>query len=349
MAIHRIFLRTLPIASNFAFCCVKSKSILFRYYYSMSSSKGTSGIKSSFDAFAKVDEIVSKPVLGSDGAASWQEFRKDVKGTANRPSAAPKAPLKKADRLGTGFTSWEEERSHEDRVRKESGQVGTGSGYTTFKKKNSAEEAAERKRIKKIEARLMPDDKEYFIPAKTFQGWKFDYIFSTRPDRGTGYFWDGTDSIKKLRGELSEEEAGTTPVKGDDDGEKKEEEKIMKPKKKKRKKNAGPVVVTDPNNPMEQVAAVIQRRNQMLGIVADPTLPTGWEAAKDPTSGKTYYFQRATGARSWGKPQLPSSSNDQPSPDDPLPDGWKAAADEASGKEYYYNGSGETRWDRPTS
>jgi hypothetical protein len=30
----------------------------------------------SFDAFKKVDELVSKPVLGSDGAASWQSFRK---------------------------------------------------------------------------------------------------------------------------------------------------------------------------------------------------------------------------------------------------------------------------------
>lgn len=304
-------------------------------------------MKSSFDAFANVDAVVSKPVLGSDGAASWQEFRKDIKGAANhRPSAAPKAPLKKADRLGTGFTSWEEERSNEDQVRKASGHVGAGSGYTTFKKKNSSEEAAERKRIKSIEAKIRPENEEYFIPAKTFQGWKFNYIFTTRPDRGTGYFWDGMDAIKKLRGELTEEENGaaaTNDVEGDVN-----EEEAKKPKKKKRKKSAGPVIVHDPNNPMEQIAAVIQRRNQMLGVGPDPTLPAGWEAAKDPTSGKTYYFQRVTGERSWEKPQVPSSGNDKATPDDALPDGWTAVTDKNLGKTYYYNTSGETRWDRPT-
>jgi hypothetical protein len=36
----------------------------------MSSSKGPGKNLSSFDAFAKVDELVAKPVLGSDGAAS---------------------------------------------------------------------------------------------------------------------------------------------------------------------------------------------------------------------------------------------------------------------------------------
>lgn len=37
----------------------------------MSSSKGPGKSHSAFDAFAKVDELVSKPVLGSDGAASY--------------------------------------------------------------------------------------------------------------------------------------------------------------------------------------------------------------------------------------------------------------------------------------
>ena len=36
----------------------------------MSYSNGPGKTKSSFDAFATVDEFVSKPVLGSDGAAS---------------------------------------------------------------------------------------------------------------------------------------------------------------------------------------------------------------------------------------------------------------------------------------
>jgi hypothetical protein len=326
----------------------------------MSSNKGTSGVKSSFDAFSKVDEIVSKPILGSDGAASWQEFQKDVhKSTSigigshpHRPSAAPKAPLKKADRLGTGFSSWEEERLHEEQVRKAAGHVSAGTGYTNFKKKNSAEEAAERKRIKKIEARIRPDNKEYFIPAPTFQGWKFDYIFTTRPDRGTGYYWDGMDSVKKLRGALQEGENDGDTQKGEEDEKASGEEEHDKPKKKKRKKSAGPVIVNDPNNPLEQVAALIeQRRRQMMAptAVVDPTLLPGWEMANDTTSGKPYYFNRSTGERSWDKPQaVPGATSTSELKDSELPEGWKEATDGASGKTYYYHTNGETRWDRPT-
>ena len=89
---------------------------------------------SSFDAFSRVDELVAKPVLGSDGAASWQAFRGDL-GTKDRhhQSAAPKAPLKRADKLGTGFSTWDEERAHEGRIREEAGHASTGSGYSNFK------------------------------------------------------------------------------------------------------------------------------------------------------------------------------------------------------------------------
>lgn len=314
------------------------------------SRKGTSGVQSSFDAFSKVDSIVSKPVLGSDGAASWQDFRKDVKTSNHRHSSAPKAPLKKLDRLGAGFTSWEDERSHEDKMRKKAGHAETGAGYTNFKKKNSVEEAAERKRIKSVEAKIRPEDKEYFIPAQTFQGWKFDYIFTTRPDRGTGYFWDGMDSIKQLRGELPEEnETGESRGKkregGDDTPEANGEN--QKPKKKHRKKKAGPVIVSDPTNPLEQVAAVLEKRNQMAS--AGGALPAGWEATQDGT-GKTYYFNRSTGERSWTKPVLPEENVAQDTDkDEPLPEGWSVAVDKASGKSYFYHANGQTRWDKPTS
>ena len=314
---------------------------------SSSSKTGTSGVVSSFDAFAKVDSIVSKPVLGSDGAASWQEFRKDVKGS--RPSTAPKAPLKKLDRLGAGFTSWEDERSHEVQVRKKAGHAETGAGYTTFKKKNSAEEAAERKRIKTIEAKIRPEEKDYFIRAPTFQGWKFDYIFTTRPDRGTGYFWDGSDSIKKLRGDLPEEQSSSSP----NDQKKREgsenarldDDNDLKPKKKKKKKSDGPVIISDPNNPMEQVGAILQRRNQMFGVVGD--LPAGWEATRDHGTGETYYFNRGTGERSWTKPDAPVSQGTIADTDKPFPEGWNAAVDTTSGKTYYFHTNGQTQWDRP--
>lgn len=310
----------------------------------MASSKSTS--KNSFDAFAQVDDLVSKPVLGSDGAAFWQEFRKDHK--SNRPSAAPKAPLKKLDKLGTGLTTWDAERSHEENVRKQAGQATVGAGYTNFKKKNSAEEAALRKKTKQIEARIRPDDKEYFIPAKAFEGWKFDYIFTTRPDRGTGYFWDGMDSIKQLRGEVQDE------VVVDEEEQNSDRNKEVplddsKPKKKKRKKQAGPVILEDPNNPMEQVARLLQKRNQALAGGGDPSLPAGWEATLDPTSGKTYYFCRATGERSWERPTvLPTAAktSSDKKDEDGLPDGWQSAK-AITGKTYYYHSSGETRWETP--
>lgn len=289
----------------------------------------TSSKQASYDAFQKVDESVSKPVLGSDGAKSWQAFQRETK-SSHRSSVAPKAPLKKADKLGTGFSSWEEERAHEEKIRKDAGHSSTNSGYTTFKNKNSAEEAAERKRIKQINERIRPDDQDYFIPSKEFKGWKFNYIFTTRPDRGTGYFWDGMDAIKELRGELQREKP-VTKIKSNSTSQ----EEVSKPKRKKRKKNEAPVMVNDPNNPLEQVAAIIQKRNQSLTA----SLPGGWEMARDPSSGKQYYYNRATGERSWNKPE---------EKDKGLPEGWKAALDKSTGKTYYYNKAGETKWEKPS-
>eukprot|EP00980_Cylindrotheca_fusiformis_P000716 scaffold168_cov124-Cylindrotheca_fusiformis.AAC.16 len=302
-------------------------------------SQGSTKKDSSYDAFAKVDDIVSKPVLGSDGANSWQNFRKDSK-VINRKSVAPKAPLKKFDKLATGFKSWDEEQAHEEKVRKEAGHASTGSGYTTFKKKNSAEEAAERKRIKQIEARIRPENEDYFKPSETFQGWKFNYIFTTRPDRGTGYFWDGMDAIKELRGELK------VDLKSDRSDPNSTAEP-SKRKKKKRKKTEGPTIISDPNNAMEQVAALIEKRRQAVTRGSDQGLPAGWEMAKDPASSKHYYFCRATGERSWTKPDK-HRNNSQATESEELPQGWKSAIDKVTGKVYYYNEKGETKWSKPS-
>ncbi|VEU33539.1 unnamed protein product [Pseudo-nitzschia multistriata] len=234
---------------------------------------------SSFDAFSKVDELVSKPVVGSDGAASWQAFRKDNQANVrHQVSVAPKAPLKKQDKLGTGFSSWEEERAHEDMVRKNAGHASANSGYTTFKNdKSAAKEAALRKKRKaQIEARIRPDDEEYFIASATFEGWKFDYVFTTK-NGATGYYWDGMDSVKKERGEsMPEKKSGRLPSAspGVQTNETKDASVTNKPKKK-RKKKKGPTIVHDPNNPMEQVQAILERRNQKLMgmITADHDLP----------------------------------------------------------------------------
>jgi len=303
--------------------------------------------KSSYNAFKSVDELVAKPVIGSDGAASWQNFRKD--NVHQSKSVAPNIPLKRADRLA-GITSLEEERTREQEIRKEAGKAGESEGYTVFKRKNEAEEAAARKKRKQIENRVRPDEKKYFISAPTFEGWKFDYVFTTR-DRGTGYYWDGTDSVKKMNGtgDFPEESEQIKEVKAGDIAQEK-----PKKKKKRKKKHAAtaPVIVDDPNNPMEQVADAIRRRNEALS--APPSallgLPSGWETATD--SGKTYYFCRATGERQWQRPTAPAAASSsqsacQATAAPPLPPGWSVAKDESTGKEYFYHNNGETRWERP--
>jgi len=115
---------------------------------------------------------------------------------------------------------------------------------------------------------------------------------------------------------------------------------------------------------MEQMQAILERRNQQLtGMVPTTTtdddnnsvLPSGWEAAKDPSTGKTYYFHRATGDRSWEKPK---SSNENDTTGDgtagennanesPLPIGWKSVVDKASEKIYYHHTNGEVTWTKP--
>lgn len=335
---------------------------------------------SSFTAFNDVDETVAKPVLGSDGAARWQDFRGGSKAPKSF-SVAPSMPLKKLDRA-LGTTSIRDEQVNEAKIRKDAGDREAGSGYTTFKRKSDHEEHAERKKKKLILDKVRPDDVSYFMPAEEFEGYKFDYVFTKRDNRGLGYYWDGTDSARK--------ETGLPPIhseSGDIVNDKNTAtEKEKKPKtKKKKKKIREPIFLPDDEfNPMEQVALAIRRREQAMGAppsslfgsatntkadaaalganssaldLASPDaeqpletelIAAGWESTKDPSSGKTYFFQRSTNERSWTKPDLPKSVSGGNS-DGSLPDGWKSAKDPKSGKVYYHHTSGKTSWEMPTS
>lgn len=257
-----------------------------------------------------------------------------------RESVAPSLQVKRADRLGTGLTSLSQERANEDKVRSEAGDAALGSGYTTFKKKENAEEASQRKRRKLIEKRIRPDKCQYYIAAETFKGQKFDYVFTTR-DKKTGYYWDGTDSVKKLN-----DVDLPIPTSGETKGSSGDPSTESRKKKKRRtileeKGNVVPsAVLNDPNNPLDQVASAIRRRNEALrappiSAAAQRVLCAGWDSATDKATGKMYYFNLSTGQRSW-----------DPQPAHTLPDGWKATND-GSGKTYYYHTSGETRWERP--
>lgn len=304
---------------------------------------------SSYEAYNAVDALVAKPVLGSDGAARWQDFQVTNQRLLSH-SVAPKAPLKKLDRA-VGFQSWEEERNNENRVRETTGTVNIG--YTHFKRKsNDEEDAVSRKERKRIEGRIIPDDKEYFIPAKKYEGSKWDYVFTTR-DRGVGYYFDGMDSLNKLRSELNNDSIASegdaigdhqaTVSKSKDVAINATNEPRPVKRSKKSKRGCLPVIIDDPNNPLEQVAAALHRRQQQLlqhppqrGDDSTPLLQ-GWNAAIDTTSNKTYYYNTATEERSWEKPKMAS-----------LPVGWSQAKDD-TGKEYYYNvSSGETSWNRPS-
>lgn len=291
-----------------------------------SSSTSKTNTNSAYDAFSSVDQLVAKPVLGSDGAANWQSFRQTQKGSGK--NVAPTAPLKANDRAL--FSSWQQERAHEQVVRKEAGDHELNPGYTHFREKHDP--TMTKKETKRIEKRIRPDDQKYYLASKTFQGHKFDYVFTTRAEYGTGYFWDGMDSVKRLRGEEVLPTSAPQKIV--------ELKRIAPPtedtledhpldRKKKRKKDKGPIIVETPNNPLDQVAAVLRQRQQH-GL-----LPTGWESSTDTTSGKMYYYCRTTGERQWEKP---------------LPDGWSKTTDPSTGKDYYYNGAtNETRWEMPTS
>jgi len=318
---------------------------------------------SSFSVLNDVDEQTSKSVLGSDGAARWQDFKQGskIKLTSN---VAPAIPLKKLDRaLGTKSIS--DERAVEAKIRKDAGDRVLGAGYTEFKRRNDHEEIAAQKKRKLILDRVRPDDQPYFFPAETFQGSKFDYVFTTK-SRGTGYYWDGWDSMKK---ELGEEKPGSTKesidtlLTGDEQVCQVNSNEKKKTKKKKRKLHET-IVESDEWNPFEQVAQALRRKQAAhngaapsqkrdvsisdavaLGASSNELkstnkqasdLPSGWESAKDPSSGKTYYFCRATAERTWEKPVS-----------DQLPAGWESTTDPISAKTYYYHSDGRTSWTKP--
>lgn len=164
-----------------------------------------------YDAFNKVDAAVSKQVYGSDGAASWQNFKSKSTSATSSRGVAPHMPLKRSDRLGgAGFATISDERVHEEGVRRDHGQAKLGSGYTVFEKdKRQKEEdedgrmaaGAKRKQLVAtddfvlessgylaIERRVRPDEDQYFIASKEFSGWKKDYVFANK-HWGLGYYW----------------------------------------------------------------------------------------------------------------------------------------------------------------
>jgi len=355
------------------------------------SSKLTSQKKSSYTVFSEIDALVSKPVLGSDGAASWQEFQKQSVSSndgggeggggystsliARSRGTAPHMPVKRADRLGSGFHSIADERAHETKVREEAGDASLGSGYTVFKRRRGKDEdaaQAEEKRTKMIVERVRPEGAIYFIKADTFDGWKEDYVFTTKVGRGSGYYWDGMDSAKKLllTGDNNADDDAYTNANTNAEylhvKRQKKKKKTKKSKKTKKNESATPSTTTtlteqlhqpsDSNNPMEQVQNALRRRNEILSkppavLGLNPTTTTSIQSEHERTE-----MNALTATTSLGI--IPTVTDNPPSSSSPLSShtigadmasqGWEMSTDPVSGKSYYFNRStGERRWDDP--
>jgi len=301
----------------------------------MSSSSSSSKQTSSFAAFREVDDLVSKPVFGSDGSASWQEFKKTQR--RDGPSVAPSLPMKRAAQLGTGFTTLEQERDYENKIRAESGDAILGSGYTSFKRKVDPNELAEKKRVKKVMERIRPDNAIYYIPSITFQGWREDYVFTTR-ERGVGYYWDGMDSYKKLlstqnvneeskdnSSQVAVQTTSNKSIHGKTATNTKAHDGISSIS------TSTPTSLHNHHSEINSSTAQVATQelvNQVLaaGISSKKTPSTAdidrailtgstslsrimakstgkqWESAQDPVSGREYYFCRSTGESTWEKP-----------------------------------------------
>ena len=339
-----------------------------------------SSSSSAYTAYNAVDDLVAKPVFGSDGAKKWQSFAQATQQQQHIQrghSVAPTAPLKAIDRA-TGFTSWKEERDYSNQIRHSDDHTKntTLSGYTNFTQKANHDHEMSSKERKRIERRIIGENQEYFIPSTTFVGWKFDYIFTSRIEtHGTGYYFDGMDSLKLLNGQISKDDIpssakvlSTTSTETNDSTKKRTTSastvttdeattNILPTKKKKKTKHAAPIIVNNPNHPLEQIAAILAQRQQQQSSSSSESLPVGWECAKDSTTGTTYYFNRTTGARTWESPAAPSNriiaavtnnSSSSSSTDKNDSNEWKVTMDPTSGKEYYYNiQTGETSWEKP--
>ena len=313
---------------------------------------------SSYSAFNDVDETVAKAVLGSDGAARWQDFKSTAK-LKQTSSVAPAIPLKKLDRA-LGTTSINDERRTEAKVRADAGTAALGSGYTQFKRKTDMEEVAERKRRKLVLARTRPKDERYFLDVSVFEGHKHDYVFTTK-DRGTGYYWDGNDSIRKelgkppitslgVGGAAPSEDGTYSAIDGGSSGAPAPDNVKSKKKKKKKKTKAelpfyNPNEDDDPFNPMAQVAQAIKRRNEILGRA--PTLAAEADRSNSRLDASVLgaSIRLPSSSVTSSAPSVESSAVLEPSV---ASDGWKSAVDASSGKTYFFNRkTNERTWTKP--
>ena len=73
-----------------------------------------------------------------------------------------------------------------------------------------------------------------------------------------------------------------------------------------------------------------------------PAAPSPWEQHADPSSGRPYWANRATGETSWAPPPQVAQA---PAPPPPPRSAWEQHLDPASGRPYWSNrATGQTSW-----
>ena len=291
------------------------------------------------EAFRKVDDLVSKPILGSDGAQAWQSFAESEQGnraqkqkqqqrigsssSSAAASGAPQAPLKAQERA-MGYQTWQDEQRDEAKRRNDGtgGTKTTGTPtYTHFKQKQP--QPHQKKRKNDPRGDLHQEKNE--IDNDDHDG---DRKITSATDAATD------DAATDAAATAKDHEGDHNVDVVDHDGT-----AIMKRNKSKRNKSKTtqkPIILHDPMHPLEQVSAAMmmiqqqqlqhqsqQRastttttttststRNHVVGRDDAPNdaLPDGWKCTTDPNTGEVYYYQSITGQTSWTKPTNPHTT-----------------------------------------
>merc|ERR1719162_2123858 len=99
-----------------------------------------------------------------------------------------------------------------------------------------------------------------------------------------------------------------------------------------------------PNAPNPRTQGSAPTASMPAGTV-ESALPAGWAEAVDANTGRTYFYNAGTVARTWERPLPDGASGTVQSA---LPAGWAETVDTSTGRTYFYNtGTGVRTWERP--
>lgn len=297
------------------------------------------------------DLSYSKPIYGSAGANSWQQWQSTSEHQKSAPSLAstsalralPSFPMKRGEK-----ETFEAEREREAHARREAGHAPLNSGYTTFLKRGAdggdadvrGDSAVAAAATTKLLTKRVDDDSvvkqseaaattsmPLFIPSSTYEGSKSSFIFTTR-DALTGYYHDAsTSSTASIP--LPDSTPAPAPA-----------------KKVKTAKNVVRATLGVPPGPSSSSplpltsAAASSSSNPPASDVDEADRIElerhGWSIGVS-TSGETYYYNKLN-ETSWSHPLRKNAK----------PEGlWKEAKTPLGETYYFHTLTNETSWEKP--